>query len=180
MADTGPMPAPSATANLGPMKIIASAERRIDAPASRVYAYIADFRRHHPKFLPRQFSDFEIESGGIGAGTVHRFTMTMGGRSIGYRVRVGEPEPGRVLIESDPSRRMLTTFTVDREPAGGSRVRIETRWFTDGIAGLVERLVAPRMLARVYREELELLDRYATSDRAYPAAAELRVAPGRN
>jgi hypothetical protein len=143
------------------MKIIVSAERRIDAPARRVYHYIRDFREHHPRFLPPQFSDFQVESGGVGAGTVHSFTMTLGGRSTQYRVRVGEPEPGRVLIESDPSRRMLTTFTVDPELDGGSRVRIETRWFTDGLQGLVERIVAPRMLRRVYQAELNLLDRYA-------------------
>jgi hypothetical protein len=151
-------------ANLGhadAMQIIASAQRRIDAPARRVYSYIADFRQHHPHFLPPQFSDLEIESGGVGSGTVHRFRMTLGGRTSQYRVRVGEPEPGRVLIESDPARRMLTTFTVDPEP-GGCRVSIETRWFTDGIEGVVERVVAPRMLRRVYREELALLDRYAT------------------
>jgi hypothetical protein len=66
------------------------------------------------------------------------------------------------LIESDPARRMLTTFTVNPEPGGSSRVRIETRWYAYGIRGLVERLAAPRMLRRVYRDELELLDRYAT------------------
>jgi hypothetical protein len=67
-----------------------------------------------------------------------------------------------MLIESDPRRRMLTTFTVDPQPDGGSYVRIETRWCTDGIQGLVERIVAPAMLRKVYREELRLLDRYAT------------------
>ncbi len=144
------------------MKITASATRRIDAPARRVYGYIADFRRHHPNFLPPQFSEFEIESGGVGAGTVHRFRMTLGGRTSQYRVRVGEPQPGRILIESDPARRMLTTFTVDPEQGGGSRVRIETCWYAYGVRGLVERLVAPGMLRRVYRDELDLLDRYAT------------------
>ena len=144
------------------MKITASAERRIDAPARRVYGYIADFRQHHPNFLPPEFSDLEIECGGVGAGTVHRFRMTLGGRTTDYRVRVGEPQPGRVLIESDPGHRMLTTFTIDPEPDGASRVRIETRWYTDGIRGLVERMVAPRMLRRVYRAELALLDRYAS------------------
>jgi hypothetical protein len=153
-----PTPAASNTARV---RITASAERRIDAPAGRVYSYIADFRRHHPNFLPSQFSDFAIETGGVGAGTVHRFRMTLGGRTTAYRVRVGEPEPGRVLIESDPARRMLTTFTVDPEPDGGSCVRIETRWFSGGIRGIVERAVAPWMLRRVYREELDLLDRYA-------------------
>ncbi len=154
------MPDASAS-DAGGMKIIASAERHIDAPARRVYSYIRDFREHHPRFLPSHFSDLQIETGGVGAGTVHRFKMTLGGRTTEYRVRVGEPIPGRMLIESDPARRMLTTFTVDPQPDGGSRVRIETRWFTDGIQGLVERLVAPFMLRRVYRAELNLLDRYA-------------------
>ena len=143
------------------MKISVSAQRHIQAPADRVYRYIADFREHHHKFLPPQFGDLEIETGGVGAGTVHRFSMTLGGRRTEYRVRVGEPEPGRVLIESDPSRLMLTTFTVDRELDGTSTVTIHTRWYTAGLAGLMERLVAPRLLRRVYRSELALLDRYA-------------------
>ena len=143
------------------MQIIAAAERTIDAPAAHVYDLIRDFRVHHPNFLPPQFSDFRIECGGVGAGTVHRFRMTLGGRTSEYRVRVGEPQPGRMLIESDKSRRILTTFTVDPERDGRSRVRIQTRWYTDGLAGILQRLIAPRMLANVYRQELELLNRYA-------------------
>ena len=139
--------------------------------------YIADFRQHHPNFLPSQFSDFEIETGGVGAGTVHRFRMTLGGRTTDYRVRVGEPIPGRMLIESDPRRRMLTTFIVDPQPDGGSLVRIETRWYTDGIKGIVERIVAPAMLRKVYREELRLLDRYAREDGAAVAPAARSHAP---
>ena len=151
----------SKRATLSHMQIIASAERHIDAPPGRVYHCIRDFREHHPRFLPPQFSNFQVESGGVGAGTAHSFTMNLGGRATDYRVRVGEPDPGRVLIESDPSRRMLTTFTVDPEMGGGSLVRIETRWFTNGFPGFIERLIAPRMLRRVYRAELNLLDRYA-------------------
>lgn len=143
------------------MKITVSAQRHIDAPADRLYRYIADFREHHPKFLPPQFGPLEIESGGFGAGTVHRFRLRLAGRTTEYRVRVGEPEPGRVLIESDPSRLMLTTFTVDRELDGTSRVSIHTRWHTPGLAGLVERIVATRLLKRVYEAELTLLDRYS-------------------
>ena len=143
------------------MQIIAAAERTIDAPAAHVYDLIRDFREHHPNFLPPQFSDFRIECGGVGAGTVHRFRMTLAGRTSEYRVRVGEPQPGRMLIESDKSRRMLTTFTVDPERDGRSRVRIQTRWYSDGLAGMVQWLVAPRMLSKVYRQELELLNRYA-------------------
>jgi hypothetical protein len=153
------------------MKIIVSAERHIDAPAARVYDLIRDFREHHPRFLPPQFGDLTIETGGIGAGTVHSFTMTLGGRTTAHRVRVGEPVPGRVLIESDPSRCMLTTFTVDPQPFGGTSVRIETRWYTHGVQGLVERLIATRMLRSVYREELRRLDRYASGGVTALAAA---------
>ncbi len=64
------------------MQITAAAERTIDAPAAHLYRLIRDFRLHHPNFLPPQFSDFEIETGGVGAGTVHRFRMTLAGRTI--------------------------------------------------------------------------------------------------
>ena len=36
----------------------------VDAPADRVYLYLADMRDHHPRFLPPAFSDFQVESGG--------------------------------------------------------------------------------------------------------------------
>lgn len=49
----------------------ASAERTIDAPAEQVYGYLAD-THHHPRFLPPAFSDFTVEEGGAGAGTVIR------------------------------------------------------------------------------------------------------------
>jgi uncharacterized protein YndB with AHSA1/START domain len=152
------------------MQITAEAERTIDAPASHVYQLVRDFRQHHPNFLPPQFSDFEIEFGGVGSGTVHRFRVTLAGRTTGYRVRVGEPDPGRMLIESDASRRMLTTFTVDPASGGRSRVRIHTRWYTDGFAGFVESLVAPTLLARVYREELRLLNQYSRGELLRPVS----------
>ena len=157
------------------MQITASAERHIDAEPGHVYGLIRDFREHHPRFLPPQFGDFQVETGGVGAGTVHRFTMTLAGRTTTYRVRVGEPHPGRMLIESDPSRRMLTTFTVEPAFGGGTVVRIHTRWYTDGVKGFFERLLAPRMLGRVYREELRLLDRYARGE-SVPRTARADVA----
>ena len=81
-------------------KIVVCAERVVDAPADAVYRYVADMRDHHPRFLPPAFSDFRVESGGTGAGTITRFTVTAGGRTREYRMKVDEPEPGRVLTES--------------------------------------------------------------------------------
>jgi uncharacterized protein YndB with AHSA1/START domain len=139
----------------------AAAERLIAAPPDRVYRYIADYREHHPRFLPPAFSDFRVEEGGVGTGTIASFRLTAGGRSRAYRIRIAEPEPGRVLTESDVGSSLVTTFTVTPE-AGQSRVRIETAWQgAAGIGGFFERLFAPRVLRRLFADELERLDRYA-------------------
>src|SRR3954466_8820770 len=55
-----------------------SAEGLVGAPARRVYALIADFREHHPKFLPTNCRDFEIEQGGVGEGKIFTVTATAG------------------------------------------------------------------------------------------------------
>ena len=98
-----------------------SAERAIGAPADVVYGYIADHREHHPRFLPDAFSDFEVEAGGVGAGTITRFKVTAGGRTRDYRMEVAEPEPGRVMTESDTGSSLVTTWTVT--PEGSTTAR---------------------------------------------------------
>jgi hypothetical protein len=35
-------------------------------------------REHHPRFLPQAFSDLRVESGGVGAGKITHFNMTVG------------------------------------------------------------------------------------------------------
>ena len=137
------------------------AERALGAPAEHVYRLLADFDRHHRCFLPPAFSQFRVEEGGVGAGTVHSFRMTAAGRSRAFRMRVAEPDPGRVLTESDEGSSTVTTWVVSPE-GSGCRVRIETRWQgAGGVGGLLERLLAPRVLGRLYADELERLDRYA-------------------
>lgn len=137
-----------------------SAERQVDAPAETVYGYIAD-HEHHPRFLPPAFSDFRVESGGVGAGTVTRFKVTAGGRTRDYRMQVEEPEPGRVMTESDTVSSLITTWTVAPDGAG-SKVRISTTWEgAGGIGGFFERLFAPRVMRGIYADELERLNSYA-------------------
>ena len=143
-------------------KVVASAERTIDAPAEQVYGYLADMHQHQ-RFLPPQFSDFQVEEGGVGAGTVTRFTMTAGGRTRKYRMRVTEPEPGRTLVESDTDSSLVTTFNV--APQGEkSLVRISTSWDgAGGIGGFFERTFAPRAVQRIYLDQLDRLNAYARS-----------------
>jgi uncharacterized protein YndB with AHSA1/START domain len=148
-------------------RILISAERAVQAPAETVYGYIADMREHHPHFLPPAFSDFRVESGGVGAGTVTRFTMTAGGRTREYQMKVAEPEPGRVLTETDTNSSAVTTFTVSPQ-GGASLVQISTTWDgAHGIGGFFERMFAPRVMRAIYLDQLSRLDAYA---REHPSA----------
>jgi hypothetical protein len=142
-------------------EILVSAQQLIRAPAEQVYGYLADYRQHHPKILPPAFSGFQIDEGGVGAGTVFRISVTAAGRTRSYHMRVSEPEPGRTLVETDQDSSLVTTFTVIPD-AQGALTRIETRWQgASGIGGFFERLFAPRAAGRMYADELRRLDEYA-------------------
>ena len=148
-----------------------TAERTVNAPAEAVYGYIRDMNVH-PKFLPPAFSDFQVESGGVGTGSVTRFKVTAGGRTRDYRMTVDEPEPGRVLRESDNNSSLITKFTVTpRENAAASgaasQVEISTTWQgAGGIGGFFERTFAPRAMKAIYDDELQRLDSYAQEQQA--------------
>ena len=147
-------------------RIVVSAEGTVEAPAETVDRYIADMREHHPRFLPPAFSDFRVESGGVGAGTITRYKLTAGGRTREYRTKIAEPAPGRVLTESDTGSSAVTTFTVS--PQGtASLVQISTAWDgAGGIGGLFERMFAPRVLRAIFTDELSRLDAYAREHRS--------------
>jgi len=158
--------------------LTATAVSRIDAPAEVVYAIIRDFRRHHPQILPPAFSDFEVLEGGLGAGTVTRFTTNLGGRRVPGTTVASEPEP-RTLVERVEGRDMMTTFRVQAD-GFASWVSIRTEWTpAGGIEGALERLFAPRMLTAIYRDELALLRRYAPAVMSgHGAPAPTRAALG--
>lgn len=145
-----------------------SASARIDAPAARVYGIIADYRNGHPKIVPpRWFGPLEVERGGVGAGTVIRFTMTMFGKTQTVRGEVTEPEPGRVLVETYPETGITTSFTIESTGVGGADLNAcVVTIATDlprrpgrlgGLRSRLENFFAARLLRRVYAEELELL-----------------------
>jgi len=136
----------------------------LDAPASAVYAVIADYVDGHPRILPpRVFHDLSVEEGGVGAGTVIRFGMRVMGVDRRLRARITEPEPGRVLVESGlDGSDVVTTFTVESLDDGRqAAVRFDTVWTEPGLAGWVQRLVAPPFLRRLYAEEMANLERVA-------------------
>src|SRR3954471_2580702 len=135
----------------------------VDAPAEVVYGIISDYRNGHPHILPRKYFEWlEVERGGRGEGTVIRFQMRVLGQTRVLRAAVTEPEPGRVLVETDTGGDgPVTTFTV--EPEGeGSRVTFSTELSSaGGPLGVLERFVLRRVLGRVYAAELKQLGRVA-------------------
>jgi Polyketide cyclase / dehydrase and lipid transport len=130
-----------------------AAERVIPASPTIAYGYLADMHEHE-RFLPEAFSNFTIEHGGLGAGSVVAFTVTAGGRSRAYRMTVAEPAPG-TLTETDANSTLVTTLTVI---AHGEQalVKIATTWKgAGGIGGFFERRFAPKVMEKLYADELE-------------------------
>ena len=144
--------------------LTAAAERTIPTAADTLFGYVADFERHHPHILPPAFRDFRVESGGVGLGTVTSSRFTLGGRTQSIRTRVTRIEPGRLIEEEVLDQPMTTTFAFDPTDAAAASVRIETTWQArPGFAGILERLFAPRLLAKVYADELARLEAYAAA-----------------
>ena len=142
------------------MKTRATTSATIKAPAQQVYAILADYHNGHPYILPAQyFSNLQVEQGGIGAGTVIGFQMHVPGRTQTFRAAITEPEPGRVLMETNLPSGAVTTFTVDPRAEGQhSRVTITTELETrDGLLGRLERFLTTVTLRRIYAQELGLL-----------------------
>jgi hypothetical protein len=159
-----------------------SASREIAAPAGRVWGILADYQKGHPKILPsKYFQDVVVVDGGVGAGTVVAFRMRLLGQTQVYRMAVTEPEPGRVLRETDTSSGVATSFVVDPlEPGRRVRVTIVTELRSrGGPLGALERFLARAALRRVYIEELALLAALVESSAstASTAAEAARLSP---
>lgn len=135
-----------------------SATGHVKAPSRRVYDLIADYGGGHKRIIPPQyFKSLDVEKGGVGAGTVIRVTMKMLGSERTYRAAVTEPEPGRVITETDLGTGLATSFTV--VPNGDATDVTISTVVPDrpGLRGMVERWAVRRMLPQIYRDELQLI-----------------------
>ena len=135
---------------------IASASKIIHAPPDIIYNIIADFRNHHPHILPKPyFQGLEVEVGGFGAGTITRFQMKLLGQTQTFRTLISEPQPGRVLVETDLHSGAVTTFDLSPlEDPSQTRVTISTELKN---RGAMEAFIGKWMLQKIYRAELDLL-----------------------
>lgn len=136
------------------------ARASVGAAAPDVYRMIADYRTGHPRIIPpRYIRNLEVEKGGYGAGTLIRYDLLAFGTTYHARARVTEPEPGRVLVETDFEKGAVTTFTVEPLGASEARVTISTEMpMRSGFVGWLERAMTGSFLRRVYASELAQLD----------------------
>ena len=137
----------------------------IQSPAQDLYAIIADYHDAHPQIIPKPpFVSLAVEQGGTGAGTVIRVHIRMLGQVQMYHAVVTEPEPGRVLMETNDNG-YATSFTVDPRADGQhGYVTIATEIpARAGILGALERWFMPRVLRPVYVKELGLLAEVAAT-----------------
>lgn len=146
------------------------ATSEVNGPAASVYGLIADYRRGHTRIVPpRYFRNLEVEEGGYGDGTLIHYDLLAFGTTRRARARVTEPEPGRVLVETDLGIGAVTTFIVDPLGTTRSRVTIATVLpARGGIAGWLERTVSRSFMRKVYAAELARIDQVVQEE---PAAA---------
>jgi hypothetical protein len=140
-------------------QVVVHAEKSISAPAERVSQALADYGTVRPKIQPEQFSEYRVESGGHGTGTVVHWRFAATSKRVRDQlVDVTEPAEG-TLVETDRNSSMVTTWTVLPEGIAGSTVKVRTTWDgAGGIGGFFERTFAPKGLRRVHTDLLHRLD----------------------
>ena len=101
------------------------------------------------------YTQYRVESGGQGQGTVIGYHFAAGGRERDYRLSVVEDDGG--LSERDQLSSFVSRWTVAPDP-GGSQVTVEASWQgAGGIGGVFERTFAPMGLKRIFGEMLDNL-----------------------
>ena len=140
-------------------QVVATAERTVRAPAERVRAALADYSGTRREVLPEQFSDYRVEAGGQGSGTLVHWRFAATSKRVREQdVEVTEPEGS--LVERDTRSSMVTTWTVTPAGSGSSTVRVRTTWDgAGGVGGFFERTFAPKGLRRVYDDLIGRLER---------------------
>jgi carbon monoxide dehydrogenase subunit G len=135
--------------------VTARATKAVEAPPERVLEFLRDYREARPRILPDNYSQYRVESGGQGQGTVIGYHFAAGGRERDYRLAVEEDGGG--LVERDQLSSFVSHWTV--APSGaGTEVTLESSWQgAGGIGGMFERTFAPMGLRRIYASMLERL-----------------------
>ncbi|WP_432524179.1 SRPBCC family protein [Kineococcus sp. SYSU DK006] len=138
--------------------VSATTTRRIEAPAERVLAALADYRGTRPRLLPEQFTDYEVVSGGDGPGTQVRWKLHATKKRVRDVLAEVSATDKHALVESDRNSSLVTTWRVESDGPDAAEVVVTSEWTgAGGVGGFFERTFAPRGLDRIYGELLDNL-----------------------
>lgn len=133
--------------------VTATAETAIPLPPARVLAALADYETVRPAILPANYSDYAVQTGGTGAGTVVAWKLQATKKRI-RDVVADITTTEDTVVEGDRNSSMVTVFRVT-PAATGSTVTATTTWNgSGGIGGFFERIFAPLGLRRIHSELL--------------------------
>ena len=136
--------------------VTARATRAVDASPEQVLAFLRDYRESRPRILTDNYSQYRVESGGQGQGTVIGYHFAAGGRERDYRLSVEEDGAG--LSERDQLSSFVSRWTVAPGEAGAQVTRRSLvagrRWDRRGVRADVRADGAAADLRRDAREAL--------------------------
>jgi hypothetical protein len=144
-------------------RIAIDVERTVDTPMNVVWRVLRDYRGPRARMLGEPFADYELQEGGVGAGTVIGYRLRVGRHERAFVLGVEEPTPGRQLRERDRHRALLVTWTLT--PGGdGERtvVRVAAELRDVELERTLARARARRALRRAHVHLLQRLDRELT------------------
>jgi len=97
----------------------------VQAAPRFVHGVLDDYRMERPRVLPPGADDYRLLEGGVGDGTVFGYRIRGLGRVRAVRAFVQEPEPGRVLVETEERGEVRTFTMVPAGVEGGTLLTLE-------------------------------------------------------
>ena len=138
-------------------KVTASATKSLAASPDAVFHFLRSYREGRPRILTGNYSNYRVEAGGVGEGTIIAYHFAAGRRERDYRLTANEGD-NRSLTERDELSSFVNEWTVSPGDAG-STVTLKASWDgARGIGGFFERRFAPRALHSIYDEVLAKLE----------------------
>ncbi len=137
----------------------------IEARPEEIYAVVADYRHGHPQIVPQEYlRDLEVEAGGYGAGTIIRFRARAFGIERPARSIISEPEPGRVLMETEMISHIVTTYTLTPQSEGKTMLQIASQWQSSRNPFVaLQQAFYPKLMRSMDAKELELIAAFVSN-----------------
>lgn len=131
--------------------VTATTQAAVPAPPATTLAALADYAETRPAILTDRYTDYAVESGGTGDGTVVTWRLHATEKRVRHVVADVRVDATGVT-ETDRNSSLVTRYAVSPGPdATSSRVVVTTTWDgAGGIGGFFERTFAPKGLARIH------------------------------